>query len=377
MLFLASLMVALAGCGGPGVDHFKPAPKPPAHDHSGHDHDHDHAGHDHAGHDHGPVASKPPVSLAPPGSAATHDAPKELKAENASSPIAVLEVSKDKPLNVVCSFFPVALFTRNVIGDRPGVNVSILLDPKLGCPHDYDLKPSDRKRLADAHVFILNGGGMEEFVDDLRKANPKMQLLDTAEKIACMEGTCDHDHGDGHDHDHGVNPHFFSSPLMAARQVEVIVERLSKIDPAGAESYRKNGAAYRERLLALAEELKKGAAEIKSAQLITEHGIFDYFARDTGLTVAGYVRSSHAADPSAKEMKKLADLIRTKKIPAIFTEPQYSSKVAAAIAKETGAALLTLDPVASGPDNAPLDHYEKTMRTNLETLKKVFAKPSA
>ena len=57
---------------------------------------------------------------------------------------------------------------------------------------------------------------------------------------------------------------------------------------------------------------------------------------------------------------------------ALFTEPQYPAKVGETIAREIGIPVATLDPVASGPPDAPADYYEKTMRANLETLKRIL-----
>ena len=38
------------------------------------------------------------------------------------------------------------------------------------------------------------------------------------------------------------------------------------------------------------------------------------------------------------------------------------------IAREAGVPVAALDPVASGPDDAPSDYYFKTMRANLDAL---------
>ena len=79
------------------------------------------------------------------------------------------------PLRVLTSFLPIYLFTKNVAGNAPGVQVDMMLPPSLGCPHDYSLTPADMKKIAAADLFVVNGLGMEEFIGaPVRKANPKV-----------------------------------------------------------------------------------------------------------------------------------------------------------------------------------------------------------
>ena len=90
-----------------------------------------------------------------------------------------------------------------------------------------------------------------------------------------------------------------------------------------------------------------------------------------GLEVVA-VMQPHGQEPSAAEMLRLAQVIREKKAGAIFTEPQYPARIGETFARETGIRVTALDPVASGPENAGLDYYEKTMRTNLDTIRTVL-----
>jgi zinc/manganese transport system substrate-binding protein/zinc transport system substrate-binding protein len=55
-----------------------------------------------------------------------------------------------------------------------------------------------------------------------------------------------------------------------------------------------------------------------------------------------------------------------------MTEPQYPPRLGQTIAREAGIGAGSLDPVASGPDDAPLDYYERTMRGNVAALRKAL-----
>ena len=57
----------------------------------------------------------------------------------------------------------------------------------------------------------------------------------------------------------------------------------------------------------------------------------------------------------------------------IFIEPQYNEKTAQTIARETGAAIYTLDPVVTGDLTADaMTDYLKKMEANAQTLKEAL-----
>ena len=87
-------------------------------------------------------------------------------------------------LRVLTSFLPMYLFTRNVVGDAPGVAVEMMLPASLGCPHDYSLSPGDMKKIAEADLFLANGFGMEEFLHGgfISLGGPGFQFLPAGAK---------------------------------------------------------------------------------------------------------------------------------------------------------------------------------------------------
>ncbi|MGD8959614.1 MAG: zinc ABC transporter substrate-binding protein [Desulfobacteraceae bacterium] len=182
-----------------------------------------------------------------------------------------------------------------------------------------------------------------------------------------------HHHGEGHDahghgHQHaGVNPHLFASPRMTAQLAMNIAAELSKVDPNGAATYFKNAQAYAETMNRLADEMAARSKRLKNNRIVQPHGIFDYLARDLGLEIVA-VMQAHGQEPSASEMMQLVKTIKDQRAGAIFTEPQYPEKVGQTLSKETGIPVAMLDPVATGPENAPLTYYETVMRQNMQTL---------
>ena len=285
-------------------------------------------------------------------------------------------------LNVLCTTFPIHQIARNVAQGREGVALQLMLPAGMGCPHDYALTPQDMRKLAAADVLAVNGLGLEEFLGaPVLAANPGIEIVDSSAGIRDLleyahdphEAEDEHGHED-HDHAHpheGVNPHLFASPRQAARIALNVAAGLSKADPDGAATYFRNAQAYAARLNALADELAALGRTLKNNRIVEPHGVFDYLARDMGLEIAAVLRP-HGQEPSAAEMLDLVREIREKQAGAIFTEPQYPAKIGAALARETGLPTATLDPVATGPDEAPLDYYETAMRKNMEVLRAVL-----
>lgn len=274
----------------------------------------------------------------------------------------------DTPVRTVLSTtFPIHQIVRQVTAGRTGLSVVQMLPSQMGCPHDYALTTQDMQKLAKADVLVINGLGMEEFLGaPLKKANPKITLIDSSSGI--KETLAYTDLPQAHAHAHAaINPHLFASPRMSARLALNIAAGLSKVDPEGAALYARNAETYAGTMNRLADEMAALGKRLKNPRIMQPHGVFDYLARDMGLSIVA-VMLAHGQEPSAAGMRRLAKTLRETQAGAVFTEPQYPGKTAQILSKETGVPFATLDPVASGPEDAPPDYYEKVMRQNMKTL---------
>ena len=271
------------------------------------------------------------------------------------------------PQRIVATTFPVYQLVRNVARNVPDREVMLMLPAQAGCPHDYALTPQDVNKAASADILVVNGQGLETFLGSLSGLTKKhMRLIDASRDIPDLIVYADakkDEHGHG-----GTNPHLFASPRMAAAMTLSIGRQLAKADPANADAYRANAEAYARRLDALADDFAALGKTLKNTRIVTQHGVFDYLARDMGLSVVGVVQAHDTQAPSAADMMRLIKGIREQKAGALFTAPQYPDKIGATLSRETGVPTATLDPVATGPLSAPLDYYETVMRENLRTL---------
>lgn len=282
----------------------------------------------------------------------------------------------DGKVHILCTTFPMYLFARNVTAGSKSISLEMMAAASAGCPHDYVLTPQDMQAITDADALITNGLGMEEFLAGMiRKAGPKVRIIDTSRGVTGVIEMAHEEagHDDHHHHEHcQFNPHLFASPKMAAKVVANIATALSELSPGEASLFAANATAYQQRLTALGEEFAKAAQTFPNKKIVTQHAVFDYLARDCGLEIVAVIEAAPGQEPSAADMLKIIKTVRDSGAAAVFTEPQYSPKAAQAIARETNVPAAELDPMASGPPEAPLDYYETTMRANLATLQRVL-----
>jgi len=281
-----------------------------------------------------------------------------------------------KPLRVVCTILPIYSLTLNVVNGISGVGVELLLPPQQGCPHNYDLTPGDLIKLSRADLIITNGLGMEEFLGNaLKQGRLKARVIEAAEKVQPIRnrpasGHLNHSKNatdTDHDHDGSVNGHAWVSPKVAAVMVRTIAEGLAIQDPVHEREYLFNAKQYSTRLEGLAREMEEWVSQAKNKKCLAFHDVLAYLARDIGLTIIGVIESHPGIEPSPKDMIRLIYRLKTQKAAAIFSEPQYSDKIARTLSRESGVPLFELDPVATGKPAA--DTYEKAMRKNLEILR--------
>lgn len=276
------------------------------------------------------------------------------------------------PTRILATTFPVYQLLRNITRGVPGVRIGLMIPAPAGCPHDYALTPQDMRRLSEADILVINGLGLEAFLGaPSARVRPDLKTVDsskdTGDALRYTDGR--EPAGSGHG---ALNPHLFASPRRAARMAAGMGEQLAAQDPAHAALYRKNAQAYAQRLDQLADEFAALGKRLKNTRIVTQHGVFDYLAADMGLTVAAVVQDHETQAPSAADMLRLIKTIRESGAGAIFTEPQYPEKTGTTLARETGIPAARLDPVASGPENAPLEYYENVMRNNMRVLEKTL-----
>ena len=275
-------------------------------------------------------------------------------------------------LTIVTSFYPMYVQTINVTKDVKGVHVVNMTKPQTGCLHDYQLTPDDLKTLEKAGVLVVNGAGMEAFLDKVIKQMPQLKIVESSRGIPLIKGDSGASDSGASDGAEGDNPHVWVSISNAIQQVKNIGAQLAKIDPANGLQYRKNANAYIKKLEALKEKMHQGLDHIKNRNIITFHEAFPYFAQEFNLKIVAVIEREPGSEPSAQDLAATIATVKKAKVKGLFAEPQYPAKAAATIARETGIKVSILDPAVTGEANGDRNTYLKTMEKNLKSLQEAL-----
>ena len=275
---------------------------------------------------------------------------------------------EDEPLRILATTYPVYLFTTAVTDGVEGVEVTRLIKEEISCLHDYTLTVNDMKAIEAADVIVMNGVGLEDFMEDAL-ASSSAPVIDCSEGVELL-AALGHE---GHDHDTEYDPHIWMDPERAGRMIENIGAGLSQADPDRAETYAAQAAEaafqlqnwYSVKLDIIASD--QPDLQLPHRALVTFHDGFQYFADAFQLDLLKAIEEEEGAEASAAEIKEIVGLIGEYDLPVIFTEKNGSDATAQAIARETGVAVAQLDMIMSG-DGTGLEAYSAAMDENIKTI---------
>ena len=316
----------------------------------------------------------------------------------------------------------IADVVREVGGD--GVEVTQLLQPNTD-PHDYEPRPSDVEAFPDADVICINGGHLDEWVEELiDDSGSKARVVDLGIGIPVKleggehghdhdEGKPEgaghshdqkgyeaagekdghggekapgeehgHDHGEGkpegagHSHDHGngeSDSHWWHDPTNVEAAAAKVARVLGQLDPAGRALFARNARSYERDLTSLDRQIATclDRIPVEQRKLVTDHGAFGYLANRYGIEVIGTVipALTTQAEPSAGDLAELEETIRSEDVKAVFPESSVPSTTAEAIARDTGAsAEYVLYGDTLGPADSEAGTYIGMMETNVDQI---------
>ncbi|MGN1231222.1 MAG: metal ABC transporter substrate-binding protein [Anaerotignum sp.] len=278
-------------------------------------------------------------------------------------------------LTVVTSFYPIYLLAQEVVEGAEGVELKNMAQPQTGCLHDYELTISDMKLLEGADVLIINGGGMESFLEQAMERYPQLQVVDTSQGIELLEEEEHHHHEEetaeehaahaGHDHE--GNPHIWLSPARAVGQVEHISAALCELDGAETEIFEKNAADFRAEAEALLkQEVAIGIPQGEHSAVF--HEGFAYFAELFHMENVFSVFADEYQMPSAKELTEAAEEVKGHGIRFFLTADDSGRIYGETLAAEVDEKIVLLDPLTTAEEEN-LSYMERTEK-NIEAVEK-------
>lgn len=247
--------------------------------------------------------------------------------------------------------------------------------------HDeHDAEHSDIAELcADHHTELETMMDHHEddhadHAEDEHGHGASMGMLYTLACAGHDDGEDMHEDEGEHAHEEGsCDPHVWTDPHNVMLWTLMIRDTLSAADPANADVYAANAAAYLDALQSLVEdEVEPQLATIpaENRKLVTNHLAFGYYAAAFDLEMLGAIipSGSTLAEPSAAEIAALINAIREEGIPAVFAETTANPTLAEQVAAETGISFYALYTGSLSEPDGPAGTYLDYIRHNTEVI---------
>jgi ABC-type Zn uptake system ZnuABC Zn-binding protein ZnuA len=242
----------------------------------------------------------------------------------------------DGAVRIVSTVAPITSIVANVVGDRAVVTGVV---PEGTNSHTFEPPPQIAAVMEEADVVFVNGLQLEEPTFDLAKANaPEDATIVKIGDEVLPESEYIYDFSFPKE-EGKPNPHLWTDPTYGIKYADVVLETMVARDPGNAGYYTANHAAFVARAKALSEALRTDQATIPAGgkQLLTYHDAYAYFAKTYGWQVIGAVQPSNFDDPQPREVARIIDQVKERKVPVIFGSEVFPSTVLEQIAAETGA----------------------------------------
>jgi len=171
-----------------------------------------------------------------------------------------------------------------------------------------------------------------------------------------------------------MDPHVWTDPNHMMIWARAIAEALTALAPHHEDVFAGRADALIDELRALDAWIKAQVAQIPPARrlLVTDHYSMGYFADRYGFEEAGVLIRSldSAARPSARDLVRLMDDLKTRGISAIFVSRTVNPQLAEQMARDAGVALVPLYSGALSEAHEPAGDYMAYMRYNVEAMVK-------
>ncbi|MFN7472299.1 MAG: metal ABC transporter solute-binding protein, Zn/Mn family [Roseiflexaceae bacterium] len=237
-------------------------------------------------------------------------------------------------------------------------------------PHTYKATQSDLLRFQEARLILSNGLNLEASLARVLTQMPSpIRVASLADAFRPSELL-------GSVHGNEFDPHIWFDTQLWRKAVAFVAEAISttyvQLQPGMAERLQD----YDRALVALTSELRTEIDQIPPDRrvLITAHDAFGYFGRAYGFDVLGVQGLSTATEAGIQNMSRLADVIVTRNVPAVFVEstvsPRTIEALQAAVSDRGGRVNVggELYSDSLGDPNTDAATYVGMMRHNVKTI---------
>ena len=268
-------------------------------------------------------------------------------------------------LKVLTSIKPLQLIAAAV---QEGTATPDVLLPPGASPHNYALRPSEVRKLASADLVYWIGPDLEGFLQrPLAQRNLPSVAVQTLPGLHLRhfsEDSESHEEGaDEHDHDHrpgSLDAHLWLDTANARVIAARMAADFAQADPANAQRYQQNFAAFGQRLDQLDARIRQRLASVANKPFFVFHEGFDYFEQAYGLKHAGVFTVAAEVQPGAAHVAAMRARLAEAGKSCVFSEPPARPRLAETLTTGLPVRLAELDALG-GFDEASPQGYEQLL----------------
>lgn len=266
---------------------------------------------------------------------------------------------------VVSSIKPISLIAAELLDGVAEVNTLL---PEGASPHDYALKPSDRRVIDSADLMIWIGPETEPYlqkviaasgVADLRWQESEEEHAEHAEDV--------HEH----EHDHG-SLHPWLSPESTEHFAGRLAVALQQAFPQSADQIAVNAQRFMQSLAAFDREADRRLDPVQGTGFFVFHDAYQGLVEHYALNQVGFFTIDPSRKPGAKHLALLREQLEQSRASCVFVEPQYSAALIESVTRGLDVRQGELDPLAGGVQPA-VGSYQQFMRGLVAELESCLA----
>ena len=243
-------------------------------------------------------------------------------------------------LKVITSTSLLTYIVEQVGDDR--VDVVNIVSPAQH-PGDFDAKPGDIQKLAEAELFLVHGWPGEKFVPNLIASadNPGLTVVTIA-----LEGS-------------------WMTPPVQLKATDEVAAALSQVDGKNSSAYQKSASEYKNTVIAKEAEVKAKLAKVNFSEINVMSAFWQVgFLKWIGLNVIATYGDPDSLTP--KVVKELVDKGRGAKVTLIIDNLHSGKDAGKGIAEELGSKRVILSNFPGGFENT--ETWEKAIEYNVDLL---------
>jgi len=256
-----------------------------------------------------------------------------------------------KAPDILASIKPIHAITQAITAN---ISETQLLIDGFQSPHDYYLKPSDRRKISKADIIIFASENIESFLPAISRHNKPNQLIINLSKIEDIQLLEARHQDSEHDHQHhSLDGHIWLSVSNAEIIVSYLTDTFSRMDPEHATQYSANAKKLLVRLSQLKTRIQKQLDNQHTPRYMMFHDAFQYFEHEFRLKQAKFVTTSPENISGVRHIQNLKQFIKQKNIQCIFYEPPEIPSIIHTLVEDQAIKILPLDPIGSHLEAGP------------------------